>query len=419
MATLKKNILSLVILQGSNYIIPLLIFPYLVRVLGPVEYGRIGLATTIIQYFCLFVDFGFNLTASRIIAQGNKTKEEISKVFLQTMTAKAVLLLISIASIMIFSSEIPAIENVDILLKILCLQLIGSLLLPVWFFQGIEKMSSVTISYICAKGISIPLIILFVKDSNDVDIAALIQGGTSLLAGAVSLIFVYNTRLIIYHKIRYLDVSLALKNALPIFIGGIAMSLYTMSNPFVLGIVSNVEQVGLYVASDKLRQALMGAFLILGGALYPRVNALYSKSYDAGFSFVRKIMIIQGGAAFLASAAFYFAAGLISKIMLGSQYGDSVLLLQIMAPMIFLIVMSVILCNYILLPLGHNKLYAKLPIITGIIHLSYSIPLSKFYGAVGSSVSILITEVVTFSLLLTITYKKKYLKSLWKKNETI
>ena len=68
MAGLKRNIFSLYVLQGSNYLIPLMVFPYLVRVLGPAEYGRIGLATTVVQYLCLFVDFGFNLTASRAIA---------------------------------------------------------------------------------------------------------------------------------------------------------------------------------------------------------------------------------------------------------------------------------------------------------------------------------------------------------------
>ncbi|HAS0717130.1 TPA: flippase, partial [Enterobacter hormaechei subsp. steigerwaltii] len=79
-------------------------------------------------------------------------------------------------------------------------------------------------------------------------------------------------------------------------------------------------------------------------------------------------------------------------------------------PMIILIVLSVILCNYVLLPLGHNKLYAKLPIVTGLLHLSYAIPLSSLYGASGASLSILITEILTFIMLLIITFKKGYLK---------
>lgn len=415
MAGLKNNIVSLFILQGANYVIPLIIFPYLVRVLGPIEYGRIGLATSIIQYFCLFIDFGFNLTASRRIAQGSKSKEEISNIFLQTMYCKAILLIISVGVILSFSGVIDEVKDISLLLNILCLQLLGSLFLPVWFFQGIEKMSSVTISYILAKSLSIPLIIIFVRRNSDVEMAAFIQGLTALLAGAVSLIFVYKTKLIVYRKVRINDLVHSLKQATPIFIGGIAMSLYTMSNPFILGIVSNVEQVGLYVASDKLRQALMGAFLILGGALYPRVNSLYSTSRDAAFNFVKKIIYIQGGIALLASIAFFFSSKLLADIMLGGKYSDAIIILEIMSPMIFIIVVSVILCNYILLPLGHSKIYARLPIFTGLLHISYSIPLSKYYGATGASFAVLLTEIITVVLLILIVYCKGYLKLVWTK----
>lgn len=418
MTRLKKNIFSLFILQGSNYLIPLIIFPYLVRVLGPAEYGRIGLATSIIQYFCLFIDFGFNLTASKAIAVSSKTKEEISAIFFKTMLAKLFLLLLSIGLIFFLSCKVEQFHSINSLLHILCFQLVGAMLLPVWFFQGVEKMSSVTISYILARGLSIPLTFIFVQEQNDINIAALIQGGATFVAGMISIYFVYKTNCItLKFRLRISEVFDTLIKSSPIFIGSIAMSLYTMSNPFILGMVSQVEQVGIYVAADKLRQALMGAFLILGGALYPRVNALFKESREIGFSFVKKIILIQGGLALIASIMFYICSKYISNFMLGKDFEEAIIILKLMSPMIILIVLSVILCNYVLLPLGHNKLYAKLPIVTGLLHLSYAIPLSSLYGASGASLSILITEMLTFIMLLIITFKKGYLKEIWNSYE--
>ncbi|TBL92979.1 flippase [Hafnia alvei] len=414
MAGLKRNIFSLFVLQGSNYLIPLIIFPYLVRVLGPTEYGRIGLATSVIQYLCLFVDFGFNLTASRTIARGNKTKAEISQIFWEVMYAKFILLVLSVLFIVILSNKISMLKDISWLLDILCLQLVGSLLLPVWFFQGIEKMSSVTVSYVMAKSLSIPLVFIFVKTDSDVNSAALIQGGTAFLAGCIAIFFVCKTKLVICKKVDKKQIAKVLKVSLPIFIGGVAMSLYTLGTPFILGAVSSLEQVGLYVASDKLRQALMGVFLILGSALYPRVNALYSESKAKGFYFVKKIILYQGGLALIASILFFILSGFISDMMLGAQYKNSVVILELMSPMIFLIVMSVILCNYVLLPLGHSKIYAKIPIFTGCLHLMYTIQLGKLYGAIGASIAILTTESITFILLVILNYKKGYLKEIWR-----
>jgi PST family polysaccharide transporter len=67
-ARLKKNVAAPLILQGTNYLLPLLTVPYLVRVLGVENYGRVAFAYAFIQYFVVLTDYGFNLSATQKVA---------------------------------------------------------------------------------------------------------------------------------------------------------------------------------------------------------------------------------------------------------------------------------------------------------------------------------------------------------------
>ena len=87
--------LYLVALQGINYVTPLLVFPYLMIVLGAEKFGYIGFSMSVIQYLMLFVDFGFNFTATKQISLIKHNHEKLNEVFTSTLYAKLILLIIS------------------------------------------------------------------------------------------------------------------------------------------------------------------------------------------------------------------------------------------------------------------------------------------------------------------------------------
>ncbi len=91
---LAMNIFWLYALQGLNYLIPAVMLPYLVRVLGIEQYGLISFAQSIAQYFIIATDYGFNLSAARSIAQNRQNQTEIARVFWTAITIKIVLLLL-------------------------------------------------------------------------------------------------------------------------------------------------------------------------------------------------------------------------------------------------------------------------------------------------------------------------------------
>ena len=85
-----QNILSMISLKGLEYLLALVLLPYLVRVLGAEKYGSIIFMQSIVQYFIICTDYGFNMIAPRRIAIAKDTKE-YAVIFSSTLICKSVL----------------------------------------------------------------------------------------------------------------------------------------------------------------------------------------------------------------------------------------------------------------------------------------------------------------------------------------
>lgn len=97
-----SNVLSLMLVQGINYLVPILTLPLLVKSLGVVGYGKLAFYLAFINYFILLTDFGFNLSASREISLLRDCKEKVSEVFFNVFYAKVMLCSISLFVVLSF-----------------------------------------------------------------------------------------------------------------------------------------------------------------------------------------------------------------------------------------------------------------------------------------------------------------------------
>ena len=75
-----NNFISLSVVQGLSIFFPLIIFPYLLQILGVEGFGVFTLIQTVIMYADLLVSFGFGLTATKHIAKNISDKEKTNNI---------------------------------------------------------------------------------------------------------------------------------------------------------------------------------------------------------------------------------------------------------------------------------------------------------------------------------------------------
>lgn len=409
MSLLRKNILLLLMMQGANYLIPLVTFPYLTRVLGVSQFGVYAFVLTLSQYFLLVTDFGFNLSASKRIAQANGDKQEISIIYWSTISAKCAIGIVCALIVLLlyyYNIDNPDYHGVIFIL----FTIVGSVFTPIWFFQGIEKISALTLTNVFSRAAAIPLILLLVRSVDDANIAMLVQGVVALVAAGISQVLVYRGGFIIKVPFNLVSLISQLKDSFPLFISTIAISLYTMSTPVILKLVSNSYEVGLYGSADRLRGALIGLFLVIGSAIYPRINNLFTTDKVAMYQLLRKIIIAKCSFALTIITGVWLFAPQLVALLLGEEFIAASDVLKVMSVQFFTVLMSVAMANYLLLPFGYRREYMLLPIFTCLFHGGLCFFLAAKLGAIGGAISVTSVETISMCILLYLTYSKGLLK---------
>jgi O-antigen/teichoic acid export membrane protein len=395
-----QNTFYLSLVQIANIFLPLLTVPYLARILGVSQFGVYILAQSICVFGLMLVDYGFNLTATQQIAKLRGQKEQISLIFWSTQAAKLLLLIPALISLLILVFFFNSFYEIRWAVLASTPILLGSILFPQWFFQGIEKMMWIAVFNFIARLITIPLIFIFVHDAQDVVLAIAIQTAAGIFSGIASIILIFQLKLIVWMRPRWGQIMFTLKDGWHIFISGVATTLYTAANPALVGIFSNSFQVGLFGAADKIKSASQSLVSPIGTAVYPRINVLMTESSQSGIGLAQKALLVQGGITLvIALISFIFAPEIIT-ILMGSQFDDAVSILRILSFVPFLTALSNVFGVQLMLPLGRKKAFSVIVGITTLINLGLVSVLAYIYGAVGAAIANFFAELIVTLLML-------------------
>ena len=252
---LLSNIWNQFLLYGFSSIIPILLIPYLLNVIGVEKYGLVNFAIIFSFYFQIFNEFGFDLSNVRHVVNNRDNQEKLGRIVSSILQCKFFLILCSLFVYILVVGLIPSLRNELTLYILAFIRLIGVVIAPYWLFRSMEDIKYITRISVPIKLLCILPIFLIVKSTDDYALVMLCYALETFVSGIVALFIAQKRYGIKLQIVSAQEVKFYLKDSIPFFSSTFLMRAYKTMNTLVLGFILGDFAVGLYTAAEKLHNA--------------------------------------------------------------------------------------------------------------------------------------------------------------------
>ena len=348
-----ENYLFMTILQILNSFFYLLIYPYVIRVLGIEGYGQFVFAMSIATYFVFFINFGFDLLATKFVAENITMHDELEEILSIIFTSKNLLFLSSTLIFTILLITIPFLNENKTIFVISFLSSYATILFPQWFFQGLQSMRSITLIQLSIKLISLPMIFFLVQSKNDLITYTCIFTGSSLISGLIVHFFLRFKYRLKIKIVSLTKIKTWYQASLPFFYSSLAGIIKENSIPIIIGSFFGMKEVAIYDLANKLIIVPRTLLSSVNAAIYPKLITIIDNNL------VKKIIKLEAIVSWLVIAAVIVFGKFIVILMGSMQMIKSYYLAIFLSFTIlsWLVVGAYI--NFVFIPNNKNYLIAK------------------------------------------------------------
>lgn len=402
---LVENIFSLFVVQATNYLLPLVTFPYLVRTLGFELFGLFSFALAFIQYFVVFVDYGYNLTATRQIALIRDDRERLGSFFSTVLFVKLTLMIACFGIVILIVVLFQKFQAHADLYLISFLAVVGNVLYPIWFLQGMERIKLIAAINFAVRLATTVLIFLCVRSPRDVTLAVLIQSSGSLLSGVLSTAFVFMSYRIAVSLPSLRDMALSVRDGFTVFVTVISSTLFNTTAIVVLGLFCSNTVVGQFSIAEKIIRVFINFISPISVAVFPRVGSIMQRSREEGVRLLRTVLGYGAVTFLMASVGIFIFAAQAVRVVSGSWSPETATYLRIIALLPATIFIDNIYGTQLLVNIDRTTQFMKSVLFPGIASVVLSflfVPVGKAYA---SSIIYLCSELAV--MLMMIYYTKR------------
>jgi PST family polysaccharide transporter len=389
---LAHSVYSLYAVQLASYILPLVSVPYLIRTLGVNEFGIYVFAIAVARFGLLVTDWGFNFTATRDIVAARADGRPISPIYSAVVAGRIAALAVYALALAVLTLATSRFGDHATLYWCALAGVAGSSLLPVWLYQAYERLPVVTGALLGARIITTALLFVLVKDSSDVNTAVLLWSAPFLIAAAVALPSTRKLLGVHFARPALRAVVGELRMGTSVFVTFLFASVYTSMNAILLGLLSTNREVAYFGAAETVIMAAVGLIAPLAQALFPYAATAGALSPAEALAHVRRVIPVLAGLGAVLCVGVLVLAPLAGPLFLGSEFDRSIAALQVMSPVPLLVAVATALATQLMLPLRLDRFYLAAVAIGACLSLVLTAALVPSYGAIGTAVSVIVTE---------------------------
>ena len=382
----KTNFIFQMLYQMVTLVIPLIIAPYLTRILGDASLGIYTFTYSIVFCFMSMARLGIDKYGQRVIASVRDDYEKLRKTFWSLYTVHVFFTIVSL--LLYFCFIFFGGKKYFCVYLIQGIGLFGVIFDITWYFYGMENFKFIVLENLCVKISELLMIFVFVKDGANLMGYTFIMSISTCFGYLV--IFPYVIKDLKPIKLEVEDIKEHIKPLCVLFVAVIATTIYQMIDKTLLGYLSTSENVAYYEYANKIVNVPVNLVYVMGTVLMPRACVYAAKGdknnqikyLDYSLQFVTFIGI---GALF----GLLSVANLFSVIYYGSDFSYCGQVIIALSPIIFLLGIENIVRTQYMIPNHLDKQYTICLLITAFINLGLSailIPIIGIYGAVIGTV---------------------------------
>ena len=392
--SIKKNYLYNALAKIFALLIPILVTPYLARVLEPDGNGVISFIASIVSYFVIASNIGIETYGQKYISSQRNNKVEIKKFFYEIFFLRALLTGICLVVYLVTFVCFLGGENY-LLYAVYGISLLGVALDFTWFFQGVEDFKKIAFANVISKVIYIILIFVFVKTKTDILIASLITVITSITPYLFLIPFLrrYLHNVKLNERIQPFK---HFKECMVYFVPTIAIQIYTILDKTMIGLITNSDfENGYYEQAEKIVKLPLTVITTMNIIMRSRISYYFTnKEFDKIKTLTKKSTCFS----LMLSIPIMLGSIVISRkfvpFYLGPGYDECIILIYILAPLIFIISLSNLLGTHYYTPYDLQRTSNKFLIIGAVVNVILNIPLIYFFKSRGAAIASVSAELV-------------------------